>query len=301
MVAKMPSQSFAIPVGQVEFADPSLPVDIALPEGHLTVHVRIGDRPANDATVFATLRRDAPGGLDVLQTGTRTNGRGDADLALPPGRWTITTSAEQANHSVEKPAVLAADEDARLDIDLSEATATFTGMVRTSSGAPVADALVECLLLTVDAPQIASTTTDTDGKFSIDAPLPAPRLARCGVTAPDGTLQPFRLTPDTPADVVLAPSPARLTVNWPAKQRGALWLADASGGLIDLTLWMSRSLGSHAFVLPALAPGEWRLLRVASTADWLSLAERDSATTLARVTLGPADDKSISVETASPQ
>ena len=64
---------------------------------------------------------------------------------------------------------------------------------------------------------------------------------------------------------------------------------------------MSRSLGSHTFVLPALAPGEWRLVRVASVADWLNLAERGSATTLAVVTLAPADDKSINAGTVSPQ
>jgi hypothetical protein len=299
MVAKMPSQSFAIPIGQVEFADPAVPVDIALPESRLTVHVHIGDRPANDATVFATLRRDAFGGLDVLQTGTRTNARGDAELALPPGRWAISASSDQSSHSVEKPAVLAADEDARLDIDLSEATATFTGTLRTSSGAPVADALIECVLANGAAPSVAAATTDSEGKFSIDAPVPAPQLARCGATAPDGAIQPFRLSPDTPASVVLAPAPARLAVTWPAAQRGALWLADADGGLVDLTLWMSRSLGSHAFVIPALAPGEWRLVRVASVADWLNLAERGSATTLATVTLAPADDKSINAGTVS--
>src|SRR6185436_16857841 len=111
----------------------------------------------------------------------------------------------------------------------------------------------------------------------------------------------FQLTPATPADIVLAPSPARLTVAWPTNQRGALWLADASGGLLDLTLWMSRSLGTHSFLMPALAPGEWRLLRVRSMADWLSLAERDTAQTLATVTLAPADNKSINAEPASPQ
>jgi hypothetical protein len=267
---------------------------IALPEGNLVVHVHSGDQAIPDAVVTTTLRRDAADGMESLDSGNRTDSAGDARFeSLPFGTWIVTAQSEHPSRMAERPIVINGREATKLDLEIGE-LAGFNGVVQRASGTVVPNAAIRCIVARAgQLPEIADAQSDGDGRFSIDLAPPLPPVARCGVAIADGSVQGFKMAPDSKAEVVtLNDATAALHITGSAKDRSALWLVDSEGDAVDLSRWMTRS---ESFLLPALAAGAWKIVRVGTLADWIALGQGGSLAPVAEISLGAGERKSIDV------
>jgi hypothetical protein len=296
-LARMPKQDLYIPIGEVDFSDPASPVVIAVPEGDLTVHVHSEQNAVNDAVVMVTSHRDENSQVETLISGRHTDTGGNAHFyALPLGAWNVSASAEGSGHTAEKMVSVEKDDRAVLDIDLGAPAVTLTGTVRGASGNPIPLAAVACVVMTESGiPELATAQTDSSGKFAIDRPAPPPPLARCNAMSPEGEVQPFRIMSGTPTDVTFTTNPGRVNVAWQSSA-GPLWLLDGDGGAIDLTPWMARSVPARAFVIPALAPGAWKFVRLRTLGDWIAIGQGGSPAAVAELTLKPGEEKTVNVD-----
>lgn len=283
-----------VPLGSVAFADPAVPIQIAFPEGSADVRVHNGERGVANAVVTVILRRDAAEGIDTLETTGKTDAEGRVSFeALPAGTWDFFVSSASPARSAEKTAAIKAGERTPIDIEAAD-SAAFSGTVRDASGIPQPEALVRCVLPRAGgAPQTVTGQSDADGRFTLDLAPPAPPFARCAVVTADGFVQGVRLSSGTVSDVTVSARSGSLRISWPKHFAGSLWLADAEGGVVDLSRWFAQGASARSFELPALAAGRWKVIRVLTLADWVALGNGNDPAPLAAVTLDAGNRKSI--------
>jgi hypothetical protein len=289
-----------VPLGEVAFAEPAAPLSLTFPDSALEVHVRSAGHALAAAAVTAILRRDAAGGLETLETVARTDADGVARFeALPAGLWTLSVNGAETRRAAEKTVAIREGEQSIATIDMTDGVA-FSGTVRDVSGNPQRDAMVRCLLPRSGAPpQLVTARSGFDGRYTLDIASPAPTFARCGVVTLDGFVQAVQLAPGPNADVVLLPLSGTLHVVLPDKMSGSLWLSGGGGGLVDLSRWLSRSAGARTLELPALAEGNWKLIRILTLGDWIAAGEGRDPLPLGEATVKAGEVQSIRVESSN--
>lgn len=144
-------------------------VEVALTRG-VSLTVRVVD-PSGSPVVGAMVREIAADGpamgpqdLGLLRNGTDANGEclfQDVD----PAEKTLAIS--KLGYSLEKKTIKLTDAATRLDVTLKSAK-TLTGVVRTSAGAPLADAMVYARTPVQDAGS-NGTRSDANGNFRIES------------------------------------------------------------------------------------------------------------------------------------
>ncbi|HJW94925.1 MAG TPA: carboxypeptidase-like regulatory domain-containing protein, partial [Thermoanaerobaculia bacterium] len=83
------TQSGELPVGEIDFSTPERPVEIKVPEAHAIAYVRVGERPIEHASVYATLQQQGHAEVQSLLLGRVTDEGGRAGFdGLLPGVWT---------------------------------------------------------------------------------------------------------------------------------------------------------------------------------------------------------------------
>lgn len=284
-------------IGEVPFVDPSRLVEITFPDGEIVVAVRAGKQPAAGVLVTARSQREAVAGMQTLQTSKQTNEHGEARLeGMLSGPWVVSARREGHGGYAEKSVVVAAGSDVRLELDLVDAGA-LTGTVRETFGQPVAGAGVNCILVGRDGiAQLISARTGDDGTFEIGGNTVTTAPVLCSVNSFAG-VQGYRVMPGQATELILPAGLAELRIQSlpPVNRLSSLWLVARDGRLVDVSGFMRPNGNTATLEIRALAPDEWRLVRVASLADWAALAGGASSSlrTLARVSLEPGQRKTI--------
>ena len=275
-VARLSAQGNVIPIGEVDFTDPSRPVAIRIPEtGIVTVRVRSEEKPAADVAVRA-YQRDDGGRVDYLSaSGRSTSADGSVTFDdLVAGAWTFSVRDPATHRGAEKVATVRAGERVTLDLDL-RAAATIEGVVHARGGAALPRSHVECLYLSPSGmPSTSAADANARGEFSVDLNDPPPATALCAAVTISGAVHAFDATPGETVDVRLPADTGALQVaDWGERRPDeTFWLAGPEGRVIKLATVASR-IGRFGLPLtiPALAVGRWKVVRVESAGQWLAL------------------------------
>jgi hypothetical protein len=285
-------------IGDVDFSDPALFIELTVPENEVVVAVRADGQPVRNATVTARLTRDAAAGmqtLDVIAVVTDANGEARLDGVLP-GPWIVTATAENGDRRAEKRVIVGDRKSARVELELSP-SASITGTVRQPYGAPVAGARIACLIPSAEGPAapVVAWSAD-DGTFKVDG---ARGNALCSVTSLFGS-DGYRVAAGASANLTLPAKPASLQVVSlpPVNRMATLWLVSEDGRLIDVSPYLRSSGTTATLDVAAIAPQRWKLVRVASVADWVALTGGSAAllAPLADVTLEAGQKKLVNLE-----
>ena len=139
-----------------------------------------------------------------------------------------------------------------------------------------------------------------DGSFELGDRVATRSTVPCGVTSFNGA-QGYRVLAGEPARLVLPASPATLRVtSLPAIDRfSGLWLVSPDGRMVDVSPYVPRLPGPVALTIPAIAPEEWKLVRVSSPSEWMALTTGAGAlAAIVDVTLTPDERKTVDLEKA---
>jgi hypothetical protein len=299
-VARLSAQGNMIPIGEVDFRDPSRPVEIAIPDGGgATARVRRAGRPVAGVVVWVS-RREGSGIVErATKRGQTTSFEGDAKFEdLVPGAWTFSARESDSRRAAEKTVTVEAGENVTFDLDLADA-ATISGTIRSFFGSPLPDADVECLFLGSSGnPDRAGARSDSNGEFVIEMSPPGPPSALCSVIGPMGLVDAFRSTPGQPTDVTLPAVSATLTISdWAEESAPDLyWLVAPDGRAVSLNTAAARlGAAGSPLTIPALAAGTWKAVRVESLPQWIALARGlgSSMSAVTAVTLEPGTAETI--------
>jgi hypothetical protein len=282
-VSRLSAQSNHMPVGEVSFDDPSRRVEIVIPKGaSVTARVRKGDRPVPHARVWIS-RRDSAGVVDpIITRGRETDSSGEAKFDdLTPGVWNFSAKLDHRQGSAEKSISIASDEDQTIDLDL-EPGAAIRGTVRALGGAPLPRARIDCIFVGATGnPDRASDVTDVDGAFDIELTAPAPPAAFCGITGPTGSVDAVRLATGQSSEITMPGSAAPLRIDhWESVVDPDAWWLVAPDGRATSVRSVATKLGQlgSPLTIPAMAAGQWMLIRVESLSQGLALARGLGAT-----------------------
>jgi len=198
------------------------------------------------------------GGATALP-GAITDGAGQFALALAPGRYRVTASAEGRGTASAETVAQAGGAEPELELRLARADATLEGTVRDGAGRPLAHArlIVRPATTAGAAPPLATASADAGGHFRIDR-LPGGEL-RIEVQHPDYPRIAAPVTPGQFASIVV-PIPGGVAGEVRARATGALALharIEASGP--EGATASADTRGTGTFRLLKLAPGAWRL------------------------------------------
>jgi hypothetical protein len=275
-VARMSTQSNVLPVGDVAFTDPSKRIELAIPKGaSVTASVRMGGHPVPKTLVWLSRRGDT-GMVDSLTNrGRATDSAGQTAFDdLAPGVWTFTVRDVADRSSVQKSITVESGRNDEIELDLAKADA-LEGIVRDPGGMPLAGAKVDCLFAgPAGNPDRASVVSDSEGAFSIQLIAPVPESALCSISTPAGQADAARLTPAKPSDFTMTASTGALRISGAGDVSNfdALWLVTPDGRALSLRA-VASSLGQfgNTVVIPGLASGPWKLVKVETRAHWAAL------------------------------
>jgi len=276
VAVRLDSQSDAIPLNDIDFTDPSQPMEIVLPAtSTAVVHVRALGKPVASASVWIAETRNGRGRIEHDARGRSTDSEGDVKFEhLVAGEW-IVSARDQAGSGTEKSVVIREGEDSDVTLDIGPSHA-IQGSVHDAAGLVVPNARIDCLVLGITGtPSQSEAVTDADGKFRVDtySELSAPAL--CSVLAPSGVADAFKAMPGDAAAVQLRSSTGTLRIaDWAKSYSpGAFWLATSDGRVINLSS-MAEVAGRFGppLQIPALAAGHWKVIRLQSISQWVALA-----------------------------
>jgi hypothetical protein len=283
--------------GDVAFTDPARLVEIALPEAEIVVSVRANGEPVRNVAVAGRMLRDGAGGLQPLDVEATTGAGGEARLSgMLPGSWMISVFDETRKASARKRVVLADAKPARVELELVPAE-TISGTVREAYGAPVAGARVLCIVPVAEGPaQAAVVSSADDGTFELGSAGAARSTIPCSVTSYAGA-DAFRIAGGSPAVFALPARPASVQVLGlpPLPRKASLWLTSEDGRGIDVSPYLRSDESTASLVIPAVAPGRWRLVRAGSVAEWLMLTTGAARMlpAIAVIALEPGEQRTI--------
>jgi hypothetical protein len=274
---RLDSQSNDIPLGEMDFTDPSHPIEIVLPATSTAViHVRAMGKPVANANVWISQTRNGLGRIEHDARGRSTDSAGDVKFEqLVAGEWIFSTGDQGSGSGAEKSVVVREGEDSDVTLDIGPSNA-IQGSVHDAAGVAVQNARIDCVVLgTTGAPSRSGSATDADGKFTIDtrSELSAPAL--CSVIAPSGVVDAFKATPGEAATVQLPSSTGALRISdWTKwNSPGAFWLAASDGRVISLSAVEEVACRfGPPLQIPALAAGHWQVIRLQSIPQWVALA-----------------------------
>ena len=302
------AQSDEIPVGEIDFNDPSRPVEIVLPPTATVVaHVRSGDKPLANTDVTASLTTSALGTVEQQWHGRPTDARGDVKFEhLVPGEWVFSANDSNGGGAV-KAVVLDGSGVTEVLLNI-ERTNSVRGVVRYPSGVPAPHVRVDCLYVpTTAVPARSSAETDIDGNFVIDTYSKSPLPLQCSAVAPAGIVTAFKAVAGQQLDVELPATTATLRIEDWARfyNPETFWLVAADGSAVRVAS-VAEIVGHSGELLqiPAVAAGRWRVVRVQSIPQWLALAAGQSAAlpTVADIELKPGRAETIHVyESPAPE
>jgi hypothetical protein len=275
--ARMSHQGNVFPIGKIAFTDPSRPIDIEIPKGaEIEVRVRRGEEPAKRVAVKVSRRDES--GLDYAQIGygRLTSDEGEARFQyLPAGKWTLSVQDDVSRSGAEKTITVANRETRTIELELAGA-AEISGTVRDSGGALVPRARVDCVYVgPAGNADRGFAISNGEGMFVIDLIAPAPSSALCAIIAPGGGVDAVSVRPGVRSAIRMRGSTGALSISgW--KEGGSpesLWLVAPDGRAISVNA-VAGKLGQFqpTLTIPALAAGQWRLVRLRSTRDWFALA-----------------------------
>jgi hypothetical protein len=301
-VARASDQGTLIPVGEIDFSDPARPIEIVIPSGAtIDVRVRTNDKPV--AGIVVTIgRRTSSGAFEEFTSrGRFTDEQGVARFTdVAPGDWTL--SAKHSDGSRADKDIRAIDErKLSVTLELTEG-GKIAGAIRDGGRPPAARPHVDCIFVGVAGiPTRANGDAAPDGAFVVELPPPPPKHALCSVTTAAGTVDAFSAVPGTQNDFTLSATRGELRIDgWASRtDRELLWLVTSDGRAAHLSTIASRLRpASPTLVLPALAAGEWILVRVQAPADLQAIANRMgfALPPLARVRVAPGAPQTISKE-----
>ena len=303
-VAGLDAQQAEIPVGDIQFDDPSRPIEIALPAlATVVVHVRAGGEAVPNVLV-STSMLSAP--LDQVVSSVQladTDAAGNARFTqLLPGQWVFAVR-EKSGRGGEKSLAVREGENADVTIELERVT-TIEGTVRQVGGQPVPQARVACYSLgSTNLPTRSTAETNAEGGFSIDLPARPHGTPTCSVVTPSGEVNAFTATMDQPVVVQLSTVTARLQIidwgKWGSRNPEVFWLAAPDGRAISLSeVAAVLQKPGTALLTAALAPGRWRVIRLQSMPQWIALVAGQSAMlpVAAEVTLRAGATESVSID-----
>jgi hypothetical protein len=277
VAVRLDSQSDGIPLNDIDFIDPSQPVEIALPATSTAViHVRAAGKPVAKAMVWMSETRDGRGRIQHDARGRSTDSGGDVKFEhVVAGEWIVSTHDQGSGSGTEKAALVREGEDSDVTLDIRPENA-IQGSVHDPPGLVVPNARIDCLLLgATGTPSQSASVTDIDGKFRVDtySELSAPAL--CSVVTPSGVVDAFKAMPGDDAAVQLASSTGALRISdWATSYSpGAFWLATSDGRVISLSA-LAEVAGRFGppLQIPALAAGHWKVIRLQSVTQWVALA-----------------------------
>lgn len=275
------AQSDDMPAGEVEFNDPSRPVQIVLPSTATVVaHVRSDGQPLPNVDVVASLTAGGSGTVEQQWRGRATDARGDVRFEhLVSGEWVF--SANDSNGGTAAKAVMLRGSESTEVVLNVERNSSVRGVVRYPSGVPAPHVRVDCLYVPpTGLPARSTAETDIDGRFVIDTYSQSPISLQCSAVAPVGIVSAFKATNDGPVDVQLPAATATLRIaDWARFYNPeAFWLVAADGAAVRIAS-IADVVGHSGELLqiPALAAGRWRVIRVQSIPQWLTLAAVQSA------------------------
>jgi hypothetical protein len=205
-------------------------------------------------------------GAHVTVTGTGalpsaiTDAAGQFSLALAPGRYRVTASAEGWGSASADAAAEAGGAKPSLELRLSRADASLDGMVRDAEGRPLARARLTARPAAASAPgdpSLAAATADAGGHFHM-ARLPSGEL-RIEVQHAD---YPRISAPATAGQfaTIVVPTPGGVAGEVRGRTTGALVLrakVEATGP--DGATAAADTRGTGTFRLLHLAPGAWHI------------------------------------------
>jgi hypothetical protein len=304
-LVRLPSQDDIIPIGDVDLTDPARPVEITLPRSRITVHVHGDGRPVARIEVRLRLPHDGVAGVETDERVQISDSSGDVTFeAVAPGVAIVAVRESQGGRAAQR--VVAVEEGKDVDVRLDVGPVTsITGVVRDAGGRPVSEALLDCLVpLEAGAVHAVSTSTDSEGKFSIDLDGPVPSGALCSLIAPFGTVDAFKADPGEPVSLTLPASTGSLRItDWGSHSiPGIFWLAAPDGRVISLSAVAARiGRPGATLTIPGLAAGKWRLVRINSLQQRLSLASglAGSLPTGADVVIDPGVTRTILLASVS--
>jgi len=302
-VARMSAQSNVSPVGDVAFTDPARRIEIAIPKGAVVVtRVHMGDRPLPKTVVWLS-RRDSAGLVDsITNRGRATDLTGNATFEdLAPGSWTFSVRETESRSGAEKSITVDSGESKTLDLDLTEAPGIH-GTIRDIGQSPLPGAHVDCLFVgPTGSPDRASAVSDSDGTFSIQLIAPVPPRALCSVVGPLGNVDGAKVVPGQDVYLTMPSATGTLRVVNLAKagKLDIFWLVAPDGRGVSLSA-MAINLGQFGSTLsiPALSSGPWKVVRIQSLAQWLTLANGLGATlqSVAEISLSPGATETVQLE-----
>jgi protocatechuate 3,4-dioxygenase beta subunit len=193
--------------------------------------------------------------------GALTDAAGQFALALAPGRYRITASADGWGTASADSLAAAGGAQPLVELRLARADGALEGVVRDDAGRPLAHARLAARPALAGAgptdPPIALATTDAGGHFRM-ARLPAGEL-RLEVAHPD---YPRISAPATPGQfaAIVVPVPGGVIGEVRGRATGALVphaRVEASGP--DGATAAADTKGTGTFRLLHLAPGAWRI------------------------------------------
>jgi hypothetical protein len=274
---RLDSQSNDIPLGEIDFTDPSQPMEIVLPATSTAViHVRAVGKPVPSATVWISQTRNGLGRIEQDRRGRSTDSEGDVKFEyVVAGEWVFSAHDEGSGSRAARSVVVREGEDSHVTLDIGPSNA-IQGSLHDAAGVAVPNARIDCVVLgTTGTPSRSGSVTDADGKFTVDtySKLSAPAL--CSVIAPSGVVDAFKAMPGDAATVQLPPSTGALRISDWAKwySPGAFWLAAPDGRVISLSA-VAEVAGRFGppLQIPALAAGHWQVIRLQSIPQWVALA-----------------------------
>lgn len=302
-VARLDAQQASIPAGDIEFDDPSRPVEIALPAmATVVVHVRADGEEVPNVLVSTALQTTPL--EQVVSSGqlARTDGKGDARFEqLLPGQWVFAVRGTESGRGGEKPLAVREGERAEVTIELDKRAARIEGSVRYAGGQSAPQARVACYSIgPASLPARLAAETAADGHFTIQLAAQPAGPVLCSVVAPSGEVDAFTARPLRPVVVQLPSATARLQISDWGRQYNpeVFWLAAPDGRVISLsavaeTLPHSRT----SLQLPALAAGHWKLIRLQSLPQWVALVKGQGAMlpAAAEITLQAGGTERVSI------
>ncbi len=285
-------------VGNTPFADPSQPVEIKLAQGVIVARLRAEGQPLAGAMVIARMQHQPTTDFPLTASPVKSGSDGEARIeGLLPGEWVVFVSGKG---QAQKRVTVSNTEVEYADLEVTSGLA-ITGSVMETFGAPVSGAKVTCLLPGPDGvPYMRVAFSGYDGSFELIDRVATRSTVSCGVTSFSGA-QGYRVLAGEHATLVLPANPATLRVtSLPAIDRfSGLWLVSPDGRMIDVSPYLPRLPGPVAFTIPALAPEEWKLVRVSSPSEWMALTTGGGAlAAIVDVTLRPDERKTMDLEKA---
>jgi hypothetical protein len=221
--------------------------------------------------VMARMQHQPSTDVPFIAMPVRTGADGVARIeGLLPGQWTVFVL--EGGHA-QKSVTISNSDVAEAELDLTDGL-PITGTVMETFGLPVSGAKVTCFLPGPDGvPYVRLSYTGNDGSFDLGDRVTSRSTILCSVTAFSGA-QGFRVVAGDPARLVLPSNPATLIVrSLPEMDRfSGLWLMSRDGRIIEVSSYAPRLPGAVTLTIPALAPDQWKLVRVSTLAEWMALS-----------------------------